>query len=260
MADERITIETPEHIHIHYELAGIGSRALAGLVDLFLQGVGTLLLIMSLLWLGQKFKLQDTLGFVGAIIVASLGFLAFTIYYIGAEMITDGRSPGKRMAGLRVLSIDGRPISFLQSALRNILRAVDMLPFLYGIGLLAIFFSPRCQRLGDVVAGTIVVKERLYEPPRALSDVAAKLSAFPLPRDVQARLHSSLHVLSTADITTAEHFLARRYELSEEIRRELAEKIAGPLLAKLPYVQPGDFPDLEIFLQALVQLGKQKRF
>lgn len=260
MAEEQITIETPEHIYIHYELAGIGSRALAGLVDLFLQGVGTLLVVVSLLWLGQKFKLQDTLGIVSAIIVASSGFLAFTVYYILAEMLTDGRSPGKRMAGLRVLSVDGRPLSFLQSALRNILRAVDILPFLYSVGLLAIFFSPRCQRLGDIAAGTIVVKERLYGPPPTVAHTAETPPALPLPGDVQARLRSSLHVLSTAEISTAEHFLARRYELSAEIRRELARKIAEPLLEKLPYVQPDDFPDLEIFLQALVQLAKPKNF
>lgn len=99
----------------------------------------------------------------------------------------------------------------------------------------------------------------VWAPP-TVAHTAETPPALPLPGDVQARLRSSLHVLSTADISTAEHFLARRYELSAEIRRELARKIAEPLLEKLPYVQPDDFPDLEIFLQALVQLAKPKNF
>ena len=179
MSDDQVTIETPEHIEVQYELAGIGSRALAGIFDFVLQGTLTVLVVWGLIWLGLVLKLPDILGVVGAIVIASMGFLAFTVYYVTAEMLTGGQSPGKRLAGLRVIGVDGRPITFLQSVLRNVIRAVDMMPFFYSVGLVSVFASSRAQRLGDMVAGTIVVKERVYALPEQTAPPPARTPSPP---------------------------------------------------------------------------------
>jgi uncharacterized RDD family membrane protein YckC len=258
MSDDQVTIETPEHIQVHYELAGIGSRALAGLFDFMLQAILTALVVWGLIWLGLVLKLNDVLGVVGAIIVGSMGFLAFTVYYVTAEMLTGGQSPGKRMAGLRVISVDGRPVTFLQSALRNIIRAVDMIPFFYSVGLIAVFSSQRAQRLGDMVAGTMVVKERLHELPEQTLPLEAEPAPRPLPPEVEARLRTSLHLLTTADAAAAERVVERRHELPPAMRQQLVSQIAETLLGKMPQVPAADFPNLERFLEAVVRMWRER--
>ena len=258
MSDDRIFIETPEHIEVHYELAGLGSRALAGIFDFLLQALLTLLVVLGLFWLGVTLKLQDITGIIGAILIASLGFLAFTVYYVLSEMLTGGQSPGKRMAGLRVISVDGRPITFLQSVLRNIIRAVDMIPFFYSVGLLAVFFSRRAQRLGDMVAGTVVVKERLQEPPGPEPELEEPVARAPLSPEAEARLRTSVHLLTSGDVGAAERVLERRHELQPEVRERLVRQIAEALLAKLPYVHAEDYPHLETFLEAVVRVWRER--
>jgi len=261
MSDDQVTIETPEHIEVHYELAGIGSRALAGLFDFMLQAIITVLIVMALVWLGAVLKLQDFLGVVGAIIIGSTGFLAFTVYYVIAEMLTGGQSPGKRMAGLRVVGIDGRPLTFLQSALRNIIRAVDMIPFFYTVGLIAVFASRRAQRLGDMVAGTMVVKERLHDLPEQTPTLDVEL-AMPAPLalapEVEARLRTSLHLLTAADVAAAERIVERRHELQPAVRQQLVGQIAETLLAKMPQVPAADFPNPERLLEAVARLWRDR--
>jgi len=263
MSEDQVTIETPEHIQVHYELAGIGSRALAGLFDFMIQAIITVLVVWGLVWLGVALKIPDVTGLVGAIIIGTMGFLAFTIYYVLAEMLTGGQSPGKRMAGLRVIGVDGRPLTFLQSALRNIIRAVDMIPFFYTVGLIAVFTTRRAQRLGDMVAGTIVVKERLHELPEQTRPLEVETGApvappSPLTPEVEARLRTSLHLLTATDIAAAERVLERRYELQPAVRTQLVRQIAEPLLAKLPAVHETDFRNLERLLEAVVRLWRER--
>jgi uncharacterized RDD family membrane protein YckC len=258
MTDDHVQIETPEHIHVHYELAGIGSRALAGIFDALIQGLITVLVVWGLIWLGLYFKVRDVYGLVGAIVIATSGFLAATAYYVVSEMVTGGQSPGKRMAGLRVIGGDGRPLTFLQSVLRNIIRAVDALPLFYTVGLLAVFFSRHAQRLGDMVAGTIVVKERLQEGPLAAEPLEEEGKAAPLSPEVEARLRTSLHLLTPADLAAAERVAERRHELEPAVRQQLVRQVAEGLLAKLPQVHAADFPHLEAFLEAVVRVWRQR--
>ena len=258
MTDDHVQIETPEHIHVQYELAGIGSRALAGIFDALIQGLITLLVVWALIWLGLYFKVKDAAGLVGGIVIATTGFLAATAYYVISEMVTGGQSPGKRMAGLRVIGADGRPLTFLQSVLRNLLRAVDMLPLFYTVGLLSVFFSNQAQRLGDMVAGTIVVKERLQELPEGFQPLEDEAKPAPLPPEVEARLRTSLHLLSAADLMAAERVVERRHELAPDVRSQLVRQVAQGLLGKLPQVQATDFPDLEAFLEAVVRVWRER--
>jgi uncharacterized RDD family membrane protein YckC len=260
MSEERVTIETPEHIQVSYELAGIGSRALAGLFDTLLQGLLTTAVVLGLLWLSVTLNLADTLGVAAGIIIGALGFLVATAYFVVSEMTMNGQSPGKRLAGLRVVRDDGTPITFLDSAIRNIIRAVDLIPFFYTVGLIAVFFSKRSKRLGDLAAGTIVVKERLYEQPGAtpLDPSAAGAPTAPLAPEVEMRLRNSLRLLGPADFEAAERFLERRFELEPNLREKLLRRVALPIIAKMPTVSAADFPSLGTFLEAILRLRQER--
>ena len=89
-----------------------------------------------------------------------LGFLLYYGYFAAFEALWGGQTPGKRAVGLRVISVTGQPITTFDALLRNLLRIVDQMPGIYAVGVLSIFFTSRNQRLGDLVAGTVVVQEQ----------------------------------------------------------------------------------------------------
>jgi uncharacterized RDD family membrane protein YckC len=262
MYEDYTTIETPEHIQVHYELAGVGSRILAGILDTALQVILTLLVVVALVWLGNTMGWMDAYGLAAGIGVAALGYLSAVAYFVTCEMLMNGQSPGKRLAGLRVVRLDGTPIRFLDSALRNILRGVDMIPFLYTVGLVAIFLSPRSQRLGDMAAGTLVIKERLEESSLLAATEGDLLNPAPPPGlspEAQARLQAALHLLKPAETAAAQRFSERRHELAPAVRTQLARDLAAPLLARLPEAVAADYESPEAFLVALAALAGQVR-
>lgn len=239
-----------------YELAGIGSRALACILDSFLQLLIVALLIWALVWLQYLLGLPDITGTILAIVLGTLTFLATVVYYVACEMAMAGQSPGKRLAGLRVVRANGTPLTFTDSAIRNILRLVDVLPGFYTVGLITVFCSRQCQRLGDMAAGTVVVKERLYEAPTTpVPDLTAAPVLPPtLPPEAVARLRNTIHLLSEADCAAAARFLERQTELNPQVRQQLALKLATPLMERLPGLTLHEFGSAEAFLEALVHL------
>lgn len=243
-------------MHVSYELAGLGSRALACILDSFLQAVIVALLIWALVWLQYLLRLPDLTGTIVAILLGTATFLATVVYYVVAEMVMNGQSPGKRMAGLRVVRANGTPLTFTDSAIRNIVRLVDLLPGFYTVGLFAVFFSRQSQRLGDMAAGTVVVKERLYEAPATPATDLASAPTLPpnLAPEAAARLRSVIHLLSEADCAAATRFLERRTELAPQVRHELALKLATPLLERLPGLSLPEFGGAEQFLEAVIRL------
>src|SRR6185503_2095102 len=159
--DDRYTIETPENIEFAYDVAGIGSRFLAAIIDTLV--IGTALIILSILIgvIGVRSNFAtSTTSSVAAAIGAILSFLTLWGYYIVFELVWNGQSIGKRAIGLRVVREGGRPITFVSSAIRNLIRIVDFLPMFYGIGVVVMFVDRRARRLGALAGGTLVVKER----------------------------------------------------------------------------------------------------
>jgi uncharacterized RDD family membrane protein YckC len=165
---DRYTVDTPESIELAYDVAGIGSRFLAAIVDSLLIIVGQALLLYLL-------GLATAAMSVGESVVIGLGaglsFLMLWGYYIIFELVWSGQSPGKRLVGLRVVREGGRPITFVSSAIRNVVRLVDFLPALYGIGVVVMFIDARARRLGDFAAGTLVVREGL---PLSLAELTRR--------------------------------------------------------------------------------------
>jgi uncharacterized RDD family membrane protein YckC len=229
--DNTTEVETPERIRFRYRTAGPVRRSFAYLVDLLIRGAVLLLLVLGMtLGLGRGLRKDD-------VATASQGLfllLAFVLewgYYVLCETLWQGASPGKRLFSLRVVKEGGFPIGFLDSVLRNLLRAADFLPMGYVLGATVMATDGRSRRLGDRVAGTmVIVEDRVrvggplrLDPPAA----AAEWDGWP------ARLP-----LSAPEREALELFLRRR-DLSEARRRELAEMVA-PLWARRMGVPASD--------------------
>lgn len=156
-----VSVETPESVAFAYELAGAGSRGAALLIDtLFVSLIiaaeaGVALLAWTLL---SAAELQEGGIWVAGVAIA-VAFMTYWGYYVWGEVFRGGRTPGKRYLGIKVVRDDGSRIGALDSVIRNSMRLVDMMPGYYGIGLVAMLLSARSKRLGDMVAGTIVVRD-----------------------------------------------------------------------------------------------------
>lgn len=160
------TVTTPEQVQIDYDIAGIGSRAVALLIDLTIIGVGEVVLgigglvvthhLSSLL---QATGSQNLSAYViGLYVLVIFGWTL--LYFVLFEGLANGRTPGKRWMRLRVVSVRGERVSIFASIVRNLVRIVDFLPTGYLVGMICMLVTKRDQRLGDLAAGTIVVMER----------------------------------------------------------------------------------------------------
>lgn len=230
--NEQLSVETPEQIEINYQKAGIGSRFYAALLD-------TLLLVLILFigaYVNFNFIVQlgdvfgKWLGALGGIII----FALFWGYYIVFEITTNGQSPGKRVLGLRVIKEGGYPISFADSAIRNLVRVVDFLPICYGAGLFVMLINKDWQRLGDLAAGTLVVKTSRSDlkltNPGLNSDVS--------PIDISQQENLYTYWIQPELVTDTEYdmireYLSRRADLSTTRRFELSRTIGKPIAEKM---------------------------
>jgi uncharacterized RDD family membrane protein YckC len=238
MLDDELVIETPERVELHYVLANVGNRFLAAALDHLIQAVLILLLLLVGFLAGgvESVSGLSSDGTMAAAVVVLGFFSIYWGYFVVFETLWNGQTPGKRIMRLRVVREDGRPVRFFEVFVRNVLRvALDMQPaFSYAIGVVSIIFSARSKRIGDFVAGTVVVKERATEAP-ALEEII-KLAEFD-ERRVKSALTSPFNadtrILTDRELKAVETFLKRRYELPEPNRSEVATRIAQSLSAKL---------------------------
>lgn len=217
---EQLSIDTPEQLALEFPLAGAGSRFLALAIDTALQLVVFASLAVPAVVLIRAVSLVEAWQqwMQAGLLVA--GFLIYYGYFVTFESLWAGQTPGKRLVGLRVIRSSGHPIGAFDAFVRNLLRIVDQLPGIYAVGLVAVFFSPRNQRLGDLAAGTVVVHEPLgrFDPTAASSPSSPRLGA--------ARL-------SADEINAVEAFLARRAGLSEELWLGMSRQLADRLRRRL---------------------------
>ena len=246
--NEHLSIETPEQIKINYSIAGIGSRFYAALIDIAV--LTPIVLIGGYVTLRAIFGLDERFGNWLAAIAGVATFALQWGYYMAFEITTNGQSPGKRALGLRVIKAHGYPISFSDSAIRNLIRIVDFLPFFYGAGLVAMLSNKNWQRLGDLAAGTLVVKEDTKVSPKPVSPPTIRKSTFVYADWIQ------LEQLTDAELVSIREYLSRRGTLPRLRRIQLVRAIGTPIARKMGGSAPIDY---ELFLEELYALKTNPR-
>jgi uncharacterized RDD family membrane protein YckC len=246
-SSQKLTIDTPEQTALEYPIAGLGSRFLAILADTAIQVVLAFLVLIGGSIVGIGLAAFGGVGpqWIGAIVIFLL-FLLYSGYFALFEIFWNGQTPGKRYAQVRVIKDDGRPIGAYESIIRNALRVVDVLPAMYGIGLVSIFLSNQSKRLGDFVAGTVVVHEKTLEGVRPYA--GAKLDDTLPPLDVSH--------LTLEEIQLIETFLNRRDSLEPAVRTTMAMQIANRLADEMGLKIYG-WPRTESFLEAVMEQCRQ---
>lgn len=160
--DEQLTISTPEQVAFHYEMAGIGSRFVASMLDHLIMFLALFIVNFALFYIFINGVISSGDSSAGYIMLAFMTLVSFAIfwgYFALFETIWNGQTPGKRAGRLRVIRRDGQPVRAGEVMIRNLVRLVDFLPSFYGIGLITMFINKDGLRLGDLAAGTIVVRE-----------------------------------------------------------------------------------------------------
>ncbi|MCH8830789.1 MAG: RDD family protein [Planctomycetes bacterium] len=224
-------VETPENVILNYQLAGPAVRGAAYMIDLLIRGA-FLYLASLLLGLFAVVSQMMATGFFQI-----FAFLVQWAYYVVCEGFFNGKTIGKHAMGLRVIQERGYPITFWSASLRNLLRIADGMPYLitgglgfvffYGVGFLTMLFSKKLQRLGDIVAGTVVITERHIVLPRE-PIILERIQ--PLPREEIGAYVPDARVLSSI-----EQFLGRRFVLAHERGHLLAGILAGVLAERLHF-------------------------
>jgi uncharacterized RDD family membrane protein YckC len=229
--EDKVTIVTPEGVSLELTLAGLGSRGIGALLDGLIQSV-LMIATIALLFGGSGVLDPGTRGdtdprssfLIGVAIGTLILFAINVIYDVAFEVLGSGRTPGKRVAGTRVVMASGAPVRFVPSAIRNIVRFVDYLPLSYGVGMIAILVTSKNQRLGDIAGGTLVVrdaKEKAPEWVRALPDPKPWVEGW----DVSA--------VTADEIATVRRFLERRFTLNQDARGRLAWELSERLRPKV---------------------------
>jgi uncharacterized RDD family membrane protein YckC len=250
--DTDVTLEAPEHIVFRYRVAGPARRALAAVFDVVVC-YGTVLIVSALVviafagFAGFKGVFDSALD-AGIGIILVVVFAAQWLYSFLWEGLT-GRSPGKMVADLRVVMLDGRPIGFTAAALRNVLRAADVLPVGYLVGVVAMAANRRFQRLGDLVAGTMVII-----PGRA--EKAVPLALYPPASPVELEALPGLVPLDTDERSAIELFLRRRATLGPAREAELAGLLMPPLEKRFGFRLPDASRTLALLYDRAANLGR----
>jgi uncharacterized RDD family membrane protein YckC len=261
--EETLVIETPERVPLHFALASIGNRFLACAVDHVIQivTIGIMIIAFTIVANYSSFgdKLSNAPKWVYAVLIVVV-FILIAGYFAMFEWLWRGQTPGKRWLKLRVIREDGRPITFFEAAVRNLLRNFDIMPIpFYSIGLISVFASSKDQRIGDMVAGTVVVREREAEAPAFAQVFASPVSDAALRRSFRpVAFTANVEKLGEPEIEVVETFLRRRWDLGDVPRQWMAWRVAMPLLYKLrPDYDPQTF-SYEGFLEELLHRYRER--
>ncbi len=254
--DEYVAVRTPEHVALAFDVAGIGSRSLAYLIDWLLRFVAAALLIFALERLGGASRYIPVADEGRkALIFFLFVFLLMWVYMPLFEVLWEGQTPGKRLTQLRVIKDDGTPITVPDAVLRNVLRVVDFLPAFYGLGVFVMFLNRQSKRIGDFAAGTVVVKERQFSLDQYLAQDAAA-GWVPAGADASAPDRQQPPVLAPAEYELLTRFLERRSDFDATARVQLAERLATPYRQRAELRAVADsYRDDESLLEYLAARG-----
>jgi uncharacterized RDD family membrane protein YckC len=258
LPDTDLVVATPERVSFDYQVAGLGTRAIAQVVDLLILSTILIAVLVTGVTVGAAIG-SDTV----ATLIEVLGsFVIVFGYFWVSEGLWSGQTVGKKIFRLRAVGDRGEPLTFMQAGIRNVVRIVDFLPYGYGVGFVVLFVNGRGKRLGDLAAGTIVVKDSDYvwlwqlpggrrlapassPPPAPGSHPPAPGSASPPPSSSPPP-PSPYIPASAADMTLrridpelrrfVSSYARRRPQLSLEVRVQLASTVQSNLKTALPDV------------------------
>jgi uncharacterized RDD family membrane protein YckC len=250
LPDTDLVVETPERVSFGYQVAGVGTRAIAQILDLLI----VLGILLAVYFAALAFTAIGSNSL--AYLLAVLGsFVVIFGYFWTSEALWSGQTIGKKVFRLRAVGDRGEPMTFAQAGIRNLVRVVDFLPYGYGVGMIVLFANGKGKRLGDLAAGTIVVKDSdavwLWQlpgaqtppPPPPPPGVAVPLPAFAPASPAELilrRLDPDLRRLVTS-------YARRRQALPMEVRAQLATAVQASLRAAVPEVfsQSGPLASLD---------------
>lgn len=221
----KINLQTPESVELEFTLAGIGSRAFALLIDYLVLGIALVLSLLIATFLTYQItNAEDFLGNTNKIIQwlwaieALIAFAIYVGYFVFFETIWQGQTPGKKKAHIRVICDDGKPASIYQASLRALLRPIDDLLF---IGVFFIALGKKEKRIGDFIAGTLVIQE---EKPIHKTEFVVSKQAEELVQKLGNEI--DFHKLSPENFAILRNYLQRKDMMIAQARRELARKLA----------------------------------
>ena len=245
-------IDTPEQVELHFPLAGLGSRFLALLVDSAIQFAANIVLVIVIVLVfsagmkaGAMNHMSDTAGkwFVAGIIL--FYFLLFWGYFSLFEAFRNGQTPGKRALKIRVIKGSGRQITFFEALARNLVRVVDSMPGMYLVGVVSILLTKENKRLGDLVADTIVIHERVDEFGGYVAVPASRSftsGLYPTPAAPSPELSGipadRVALLGADDLHLIDSYLARAISLPIETRGVLASRLLDALCGRMGVAVP----------------------
>lgn len=282
---DQLSIETPEQVELTFDVAGIGSRAVAAIIDVLILFAFYLAVILALVLLassgsavgGKAGEELDTAGKWAIAIIIFLNFLLVWGYFVLFEALWRGQTPGKRVMKLRVIQDSGRQITFFEALARNLLRFIDYLPGIYFVGFITMLCNQRNKRLGDLVAGTLVVREPRDEQPLLTASPTSLFAttptqgtmpglfaptATPWARPVAALFPAdAIARLGAQELLVIDTFFGRVLDLSLDTRAQMAARIAQQMCAKMHQPMPAGegAPSPEQVLEAIAHQMRSSR-
>lgn len=227
LQNDQLQIDTPEQISLELPLAGIGSRFLGLAIDTLLQFLLCVMAIVALVFaekagVGSYLRwVHIPVSWIPAVVIL-FAFCVYWGYFAFFEIIWKGQTPGKRVAKIRVIKESGRPINAYEAIARNLLRAIDGLPGMYGVGIVCMMLNRQNRRLGDYVAGTVVVHDKRADEVRLEWNRATEAAAS----------NPQVALIGTEELVLIETYLQRRSEIDLVLRDQVAYKIATRITEK----------------------------
>jgi uncharacterized RDD family membrane protein YckC len=212
-------------VRIEYELAGVASRIGALIIDTLLQVA--LIALIVLLGIILQFGTAWLSSTWAPALLGVAGFAIYYGYFVFFEYAWNGQTPGKRYARMRVIREGGLPMDLASAAIRNLIRVVEVNTVV--IGLISVLVSSKNQRLGDLAAGTLVVKERA----EWVGHLQAAPHAAPESQHPEAALVKNIELVTPEEFDAVKRFVERKAELGKDVREQLAARIAQPLTTRL---------------------------
>jgi uncharacterized RDD family membrane protein YckC len=236
MNEDHLDIKTPEFVSIQFQIAGLGSRSAAFIID------QCLLMAVNILSIVVLFFVMDGMSSMTFFMMGNTMPIAVTIlvlfivnwgYFFVFEFFSGGRTLGKKLVGIRVIQENGHSITLLSSFIRNFIRIIDSLPTAYFLGIIMIFFHTKHKRLGDIVAGTMVVHERRSKRNKKHSPLEEEIYNRGLSKDDLTIDEWTLKSLGTKEWKLISTYASRFSQIPVEERTQFTEQIAQVLLPKI---------------------------